>query len=190
MSLAVFYVSTLIWAFWCVLVAIVAGAAAGNRTSHWKRALVGLLVGAAFGIIIGTLTSFVGSVTFLLLTLLPAPLNRLAAYCAGTLLSVVAAAFTGLAVGLLEARLVPVVRRCVIVGVAFGLVLGIANAAVTPVWANALIPALEAVGIGRVSAVWFGAATMASGAIVDLALTVVAFRIVRRRWGVAIAQSK
>ncbi len=189
MSLAVFYVSTLIWAFLCVLVAIVAGAAAGNRTSHWKRALVGLLVGAAFGIIIGALTSFVGSVTFLLLTLLPAPLNRLAAYCAGILLSVAAAAFTGLAVGLLEARLVPVVRRCVIVGVAFGLVLGIANAAVTPVWANALIPALEAVGIGRVSAVWFGAATMASGVIVDLALTVVAFRIVRRRWGVAMARS-
>ena len=148
MSLAVFYASAAIWAFLCVLVAIVAGAAAGSRTSHWKRALVGALVGAMFGIITGALVSFVGAVTFFLISVLPAPVDRYALYLTGILLSVTAAALAGLAVGLLEVRSVPIVRRCVIVGVAFGLVLGIANAMVAPVWMNAFIPALEAVGIG------------------------------------------
>ena len=185
MSLAVFYASALIWAFLCVLVAIVAGAAAGSRTSHWKRALVGALVGAAFGVITGALVSFVGAVTFFLISVLPAPVDRYALYLTGILLSVTAAALAGLAVGLLEARSVPIVRRCVIVGVAFGLVLGIANAMVAPVWMNAFIPALEAVGIGRLSTVSVGAATMVSGVIVDLALAAVSFRFVRRKWAAA-----
>lgn len=189
MSLAVFYASALIWAFLCVLVAIVAGAAAGNRTSHWKRGLAGLLVGAAFGVITGALISFIGAVTFFLISVLPAPVDRYALYLTGILLSVTAAALAGLAVGLLEARSAPVVRRCVIVGVAFGLVLGIANAMVAPVWENALIPVLEVVGIGRWSAPSVGVATMVSGVIVDLALAVVAFRFVRRRWGVVSARS-
>ena len=54
---------------------------------------------------------------------------------------------------------------------------------VAPVWMNAFIPALEAVGIGPLSAASVGAATMVSGVMVDLALTAVAFRFVRRRWG-------
>ena len=183
MSLAVFYASALIWAFLCALVAIVAGAAAGSRTRHWKTALVGLLVGAAFGVILGALVSFFGTVTFFLISALPAPVARFALYIAGILLSVAAAAFTGLAVGLLERRSAAIVRRCLIVGVAFGLVLGTANAAVSPVWKNVLIPALEAVGIARLSAASFGVATMVIGVIVDLALAAVAFRFVRRRWG-------
>ena len=190
MSLAVFYVSALIWAFLCVLVAIVAGAAAGNRTSHWKRALVGLIVGAAFGVIIVALISVVGAVSFFLAYLLQSLLDSFGIYFAGILIGVAAAALAGLAVGLLERRSAVIVRRCVIVGAIFGLALGIANAAVLPVWENALIPALEAVGIGHPSAVSFGAATMASGVMVDLALAVAAYRFVRRRWGArAIAQS-
>ena len=147
MSLAIFYASALVWAFLCVLVAIVAGAAAGSRTSHWKRALVGALVGAAFGVITGALVSFVGAVTFFLISVLPAPVDRYALYLTGILLSVTAAALAGLAAGLLERRSAAIVRRCVIVGVIFGLALGIANAAVSPVWENTLIPALDAVGI-------------------------------------------
>lgn len=50
MSLAIFYVSAAIWAFPCVLVGIVAGAAAGGRTRHWRTALAGRLVGAASGV--------------------------------------------------------------------------------------------------------------------------------------------
>ena len=183
MSLAVFYASALIWAFLCALVAIVAGAAAGSRTRHWKTVLVGLLVGAAFGVIVDALVSVVGAVSFFLLSLLPALLDSFAIYFSGILLIVAAAAFTGLAVGLLARRSAAVVRRCAIVGVAFGLVLGIANAAALPVWENALIPALEAVGIGPLSAASVGAATMVSGVTVELALAIIAFRFVRRRWG-------
>ena len=179
MSLAIFYVSAAIWAFLCVLVAIVAGAAAGSRTRHWKRALVGALVGAMFGIITSALVSFFGTVTFFLISVLSASFDRFALYIAGILLSVAAAALAGLAVGLLERRSAAVVRRCVIVGIAFGLVLGIANAAVLPVWQNALIPALEAVGFGPLSPVSIGAATMASGVIVDLVLTIIAVLTVK-----------
>ena len=183
MSLAVFYASALIWAFLCVLVAVVAGAAAGRRPRHWKTALVGLLVGAAFGVVTGALFSFVAAMTVFPISLLPALLFSLAIYFTPIALSVAAAGVAGLAVGLLERRSAAIVRRCLIVGVAFGLVLGIANAAVAPVWANVLFPALEAVGIGRWSAQWFGVATIVSGVIVDSALAVVAFRFVRRRWG-------
>ena len=185
MSLAIFYVSAAIWAFLCVLVAIVAGAAAGSRTSHWKRALVGALVGAMFGIITSALVRFFGTVTVFLISVLSASFDRFALYIAGILLSVAAAALAGLAVGLLERRSAAVVRRCVIVGIAFGLVLGIANVVGLHVWGHALIPALEAVGFGPLSAVSIGAATMASGVMVDLALAAVAFRFVRRRWGAA-----
>lgn len=121
--------------------AIVAGAAAGSRASHWKRGLVGALVGAAFGIIIGALFSVVGAETFFMISLLPAPLYRLGPYFPRILLSIVAAAFVGLAVGLLEARSVPVVRRCVIVGVVFGVILGIANAVVGSILSFVLNPA-------------------------------------------------
>ena len=84
--------------------------------------------------------------------------------------------------GLLARRSAAIVRRCVIVGVIFGLALGIANAAVSPVWMNVLGPALDAVGIARLSAASFGVVTMVSGVIVDLALAAVAFRFVRRSW--------
>ncbi|MCY4558396.1 MAG: hypothetical protein OXF79_18885 [Chloroflexi bacterium] len=185
MSLAVFYASALIWAFLCVLVAVVAGAAAGGRPRHWKTALVGLLVGAAFGLVTGVLFSFVAAMTVFPISLLPALLHSLAIYFTPIALSVAAAGVAGLAVGLLERRSAAIVRRCLIVGVAFGLVLGIANAALAPVWMNALIPVLEAVGIGRWSAPSIGVAIMVSGVIMDLALAVIAFRFVRRRWGAA-----
>jgi hypothetical protein len=179
MPLAIFYVSAAIWAFLCVLVAIVAGAAAGSRTSHWKRALVGALVGAMFGIITSALVSFFGTVTFFLISVLSASFDRFALYIAGILLSVAAAALAGLAVGLLERRSAAVVRRCVIVGIAFGLVLGIANVVGLHVWGHALIPALEAVGFGPLSPVSIGAATMASGVMVDLVLTIIAVLTVK-----------
>ena len=185
MSLSVFYASALIWAFLCVLVAIVAGAAVGGRMRHWRAALAGLLVGVAFGVTIVALISVVGAVSFSLALLLQSLLNSFAIYFAGILLSVAAAAFTGLAVGLLERRSAAVVCRCVIVGIAFGLVLGIANTAVSPLWANVLVPALESLGVGRFSAAWFGTAVMATGVAVDIALAVAAFRLVRRRWGSA-----
>lgn len=159
----VFYASALMGAFPRVLVAIVAGAAAGTRTSHWKRGLIGALVRAAFGIILD-------AVSFFLISLLQSPLESFAIYFSAIFLSVAVVAVAGLAVGLLERRSTAIVRWCVIVAVAFGLVLGIANAAVRPVWEKVFILALAPEGITPVSAVLIGAATLIGGAIVDLRL--------------------
>ncbi len=187
MPLAAFLPITLVWVFLCVLVAIVAGAAAGSRTSHWKRGLVGALVGAAFGIIIGVLLSIVGLVTFFLDSPLPAPLDRLDSFFARILLSVVAAFFVALAVGLLEARSVPVVRRCIIVGVVFGVILSLANTVISSIMSFVLVPAALVHGFvpSSVSVVVFGLVPMIVRAAVDVVLTVVAFRFVRRRWSAA-----
>ncbi|MDE2787534.1 MAG: hypothetical protein OXL37_12845 [Chloroflexota bacterium] len=186
MPLVAFLPSTLVWVFLGVLVAIVAGAAAGNRTRHWKRALVGALVGAAFGIVIGALFSVVSAMIFFLISLWPAPLAPLAPYFPGILLNIAAAALVGLAVGLLEVRSVPVVRRCVIVGVAFGVILSLANTVVSSIVSFALPSAIPGDSFlsTSISIVVFGLVPMIVRAAVDVALTVVAFRFVRRRWGV------
>ncbi len=192
MPLVAFLPSALVWVFLCVLVAIVAGAAAGSRTSHWKRGLVGALVGAAFGIItIGALFSDVGAVTFFLNSPLPAPLGGLDPYFTRILLSVVAAFFVGLAVGLLEVRSVPVVRRCIIVGVSFGVILSLANIVVGSIVSFALPPAIPGDSFLSISisVVVFGLVPMIIRATLDVALTVVAFRFVRRRWRVVSARS-
>ncbi len=188
MPLVAFLPSVLVWAFICALVAIVAGAAAGSRTSHWKRGLVGALVGAAFGVIfLGALISVVGAVSFFLTSLLPSPLDRLSFYVTRILLNIAAAAFVGLAVGLLEVRSVPVVRRCVIVGVVFGVILSLANTVFDSIASFVLAPAFPGDGFVSVliSVVVFGLVPMIVRAAVDVALAVAAFRFVRRRWGAA-----
>lgn len=192
MPLAAFLPITLFWVFHCVLVAIVAGAATGSQTSHWKRGLFGALVGSAFGLItIGVLFSDVGAVTFFLNSPLPAPLGRLDPYFTRILLSIVAGALVGLAVGLLEARSVPVVRRCVIIGVVFGVILSLANIVVSSIMSFALLPGIPGDSFLSISisVVVFGLLPMIVRFAVDVALTVVAFRFVRRRWGRKSARS-
>ena len=172
--------NALIWVFHCILVAIVAGAATGSRTSYWKRGLVGALVGAAFGISMGAPINVVGSVTFFLTTLLPSPLDRLSPI----LLIIAAAAFVGLAVGLLEARSVPVVRRCVIVGGVFGAILSLANTVVISIVSFVLAPVYHGDSFVPIliSFVVLGLVPMIVRATVDVSLTAFAFRFVRRRW--------
>ncbi len=185
MLLVAFLPIALYWVFRCVLVAIVAGAAASSRTAHWKRGLVGALVGAAFGIItIGALFSDVRSVTFFLNSPLPAPLGGLDPFFTRILLSVVAAFFVGLAVGLLEVRSVPVVRRCIIVGVLFGVILSLANIVIGSIVSFALPPAIlgDSFLSISISVVVFVLVPMIVRVAVDVALTVAAFRFVRRRW--------
>lgn len=188
MPLIAFLPIALYWVFRCVLVAIVAGAAAGSRTTHWKRGLVGALVGAAFGIItIGALFSDVRSMTFFLNSPLPAPPGGLDPYFTRILLSIAAGALVGLAVALLEVRSVPVVRRCIIVGVLFGVILSLANIVVGSIVSFALPPAIlgDSFLSISISVVVFGLVPMIIRVAVDVALTVVAFRFVRRTWGAA-----
>ena len=183
MSPTVFVVAASIWVFFCVLVAVVSAAAVDAPGRYRKAAIVGLVVGVIFGIASVGLLANVGVVGRLFTLLAMVRLDRFASVLISVLLAILAGAIAGAAAGAVATRNTVGVRRCATVGVAFGLVMGIANAAVAPVWANALIPALEAVGIGRLSAVWFGAATMVSGVMLDLSLAAGAFRFVRRRWG-------
>ena len=177
------FVVALIWAFFCVLVSVVSVASVAGPASYRRAATVGLVVGVIFGLSSVGLVRYLGVVGYLFTLLALVQLGGIAPGVISLLFAILAGAIAGAAAGRFATRDAFGMRRCATVGVAFGLVLGVSNAAVTPVWTNALIPALEAVGIGRPSAVWFGAAAMASGVIVDLALAVIAFRFVRRRWG-------
>ena len=183
MSFAIFYASALIWAFFCVLVAVVSVAAVAGPVSYRKATIVGVVVGVIFGVATVSLVKYLGVAGRLFNLLALLQLGGIAPGVISLLFAILAGAIAGATAGRFATRDTSGMRRCATVGVAFGLALGIANAAVTPVSINALIPALEAVGIGRLSVVWIGAATMVSGVIVDLALAVVAFRFVRRRWG-------
>lgn len=183
MSLAVFYASALIWAFFCVLAAVVSVAAVAEPVSYRKAAIVGVVVGVIFGVATVCLVKYLGVAGLLFNLLALVQLGGIAPGVISLLFATLADAIAGATAGRFATRDTSRMRRCATVGVAFGLVLGIANAAVAPVWTNAFIPALEAVGIGPLSAVSFGVATMVSGVIIDLALAVIAFRFVRRRWG-------
>lgn len=183
MSLAVFVVAASIWVFFCVLVAVVSAAAVNAPGRYRKAAIAGVVVGVIYGLASVSVVANLGLMGRLITLLAMVQLGRIAPGLISVLFAIVAGSIAGAVAGAVSTRNAAGIRRCATVGVAFGLVMGIANAAVAPVWANALIPALEAVGIGRLSAVWFGAATMVSGVMVDLALAAVAFRFVRRRWG-------
>ena len=186
MPLVIFVASALIWAFFCVLVAVVSVAAVAGPVNYRRAAMVGAVVGAIFGVAIVSLIVYLGVAGRLINLLVMVQLGGMAPVAISLVFAIPAGAIAGATAGRFAARDPSVMRRCATVGVAFGLVLGIANAAVAPVWANVLFPALEAVGIGRWSASWVGEATMVSGVIVDVALAAVAFRFVRRRWGAAL----
>lgn len=183
MSLTVFVVAASIWVFFCVLVAVVAAAAVDVPGRYRKAAAAGVIVGVIFGFASVSVVTNLGLVGRLITLIAMVQLGSIAPVILSVLFAIVAGSIAGAAAGTVATRNAVGVRRCATVGVAFGLVIGIANAAVAPVWANALIPALESLGVGRFSAVWFGVATMASGVAVDLTLAAIAFGFVRRRWG-------
>lgn len=177
MSLTIFYASALVWAFPCAISAIVAGAVLNGAMRPWKRALVGVGVGAVFGIAIVFLVSFVSAVSFFLAVLLPA---RFAPVFTSIILTIIAATIAGTAVGALAPRSARAVRRCALVGFVFGLVIGIANAAVAPVVRFAVSPDTGWTSIGDFSAEGFGVLVMVVGIIVDMALAIAALLWLRR----------
>ena len=180
MSLTVFLVSASIWVFFCVLAAVVSAAAVDAPGRYRKAAITGVVVGVIFGFASVGLVAQLGVVRRLFTLLALVQLGRIAPGVISVLLAILAGAIAGTAVGALATRSSAGIRRCAVVGTAFGLVLGIANAALSPVASNAVIPAMEAVGLYRPSAVEIGWAIMVTGAAVDIALAVAAFRFVRR----------
>ncbi len=184
MSLAVFVAAASIWVFFCVLVAVVSAAAVDAPGRYRKAATVGLVVGIIFGVVSIYLVAYLGVSVRLVALLALVQLGRVAPLLVSVLFAILAGAIAGAAAGAVATRSAVGVRRCVVVGTAFGLVLGIANASVAPFLWNIVFPAIEAVGVRSPRLVVFGAATMAIGVMVDLALALVAFRIIRRRWGV------
>ena len=187
MSLAVFYVSALIWAFICALAAIVAGAAVGSRMSSVKRALVGVGVGAAFGVASVYLLVFHGAAIHRFVSLFPDQFYRFAPTVIATLLMIGAATLTATAVGALATRSGFAIRRYALVGASFGLVVSIAHTMLLLIARNVVLPAMEAMGLYRLSPVSFGAEIMVIGVLVDITLAVVAVRLLRGRWNPAFA---
>jgi hypothetical protein len=181
MSLAVFYVSALIWAFICALAAIVAGAAVGSRMSPVKRALVGVGVGAVFGIASVYLADLLRPASDLFELLLPAQFVRLVPSVSRALLMIGAATLTATAVGTLSTRSGFAIRGYAIVGAAFGLLVGIAHTMLLLIARYVVFPAMEAAGLYSLSPAFLFAAMMAIGVIVDITLAVVAFRLFRGR---------
>ena len=183
MSLTVFLVAASIWVFFCVLVAVVSAAAVDAPGRYRKAAIVGLVVGTIFGVVSVYLVAYLGVSVRLVALLALVQLGRVAPVLVSVLLAILAGAIAGAAAGAVATRNAASIRLCATVGVVFGLVLGIANAAVAPFLWNVVFPAMEAVGVRSPWPVVFGATTMAIGVMVDLALALVAFRIIRRRWG-------
>ncbi len=188
MSLAVFYASTLAWwVFICALAAVVAGAAVGSRMSPVKRALVGVAVGAVFGIASVYWADILRPASDLFELLLPAQFVRLVPSVSRALLMIGAATLTATAVGALSTRSGFAVRRYAIVGAAFGLLVGIAHTTLLLIARYVVFPAMEAAGLDSLSPAFLFPAMMSIGVIVDITLAVVAFRLFRGRWVPAFA---
>ena len=182
MITGLFYVAALAWwAFICALAAIVAGAAICSRMSPVKRALVGVGVGAVFGIASVYLADLLRPASDLFELLLPAQFVRLVPSVSRALLMIGAATLTATAVGALSTRSGFAIRGYAIVGAAFGLLVGIAHTMLLLIARYVVFPAMEAAGLYSLSPAFLFAAMMAIGVIVDITLAVVAFRLFRGR---------
>ena len=117
-----------------------------------------------------------------LILLLPTQLDHLALVFNSILLTIMASAITGTAVGALAPRSARAVRIGAVVGVVFGVALGIANAAVAPVVRFAVATLVRWTSISDPSAVGYGALVVVVGVIVDIALAIAALLWLRRRW--------
>ena len=181
MLIAAFFGSALIWAFICALAAIIVGPALDRPASLWKRVLVGAVVGAVFGfVLLYLLVSLVAALGFLFTLLTPEPLDRYALALVTTLLMAGATTLAAIAVSAFADRSAAAIRRCVLVGAAFGLVVGIANSAIRMVASTAAIPVLEDVGLLAEPGTYWALIT-AVQVIADIALAIAAYRLIRAR---------
>lgn len=188
MLVAAFFGSGLIWSFLCVLAAIVVGAASHNPISWWKRVLVGAIIGTLYGFaVLYLLVSLVAALGFLFTLLTPEPLDRYALALVTTILMAGATTLAAIGVGILSDRSAVAMRRFAMVGVAFGLVVGIANSTLRIVASTAAIPALKGDGLLAEPGT-YSALVTAIQIFVDIALAIAAYRFVRRRWGTASAR--
>lgn len=181
MLVAAFFGSALIWSFICVLAAIVVGAASHNPAIWWQRVLVGAIIGTLYGfVVIYLLVSLVAILGFLFTLLTPAPLDRYAPALVTTLLMAGATTLAAIGVGILSDRSAAAMRRCAMVGAAFGLVVGIANSAVRIVASSVAAPLIRADGLLAEPGTYWALIT-AIQVIIDIALAIVAYRMPGRR---------
>ena len=181
MPIVVFFGSALIWAFFCALAAIVAGAALNEPVSVWKRVLIGAAVGVLFGLaFLYLLVSFVSAVGDLFTLLMPPQLDRFALAMVTTLLMIAATTLAAVAVGTLAGRSVVAVGRCALVGAVFGLTVGVTNSALRLAASAVVVPAIEAIGWNPASGSFWAALTVIQ-AMVDILLAIVFLRAIRAR---------
>ncbi len=167
----------------CALASVVAAGAFNAPVSYWRIAFVGAAIGLVFGIADFYLVRLL---VYTLASSLPDQSDRLFRVVVGVVFAALAAALSATAASSIAAkpgsapRPVPVPA---IVGGGFGVVAGIANAAigmavpgvaVEPTTDTAVVLALVSFTI---------ALSVVAIVVADVILAAVAFRFVRRRWG-------
>ena len=166
----------------CALAAVVVAAAFDGPRKYKRRALVGALLGMLFGIIDHYPVRILVSA---LTSPLSEPMDRLVSVSIGAIFAAFAAAVAGAAVAGHAGQTSRSVRKCAAIGAGFGLVAGMANAAVAMV--------VPGVGIEPTTDIIVVLALLSAVVVllvvaqigVDSVLAIIAFRFVRRRWGAA-----
>ena len=185
-----FFASAVIWAFLCAAIALVATSWVHSLPVRWKSALIGGGIGLVFGLAIIYLSGYIRISTYLFRLLAPTQLDRFASEFTTILLATFAGGITGFAVSGLVKRSRAVLQRSAATGALFGMVLGLANVAVGAGVKLVMIAAVGSISLAGPSAATFGVATLLCITVIDMALTIIAFRLVRHRWGArAIASS-
>ena len=177
----------------CALSSVVSAGTANPPVGYGRLATIGALIGIAFGIAGFYLLIMLSPA---LASLLPPELDRLAFVSVRAVFVAVAAAVSALATAPLVTGSGSTARPAsglVVTGGAFGLVAGIVNGAIGMVFmAIEVVPADGPVPDFSAFAMTFVMVTaglIIARVVVDVALAVLTFRFVRRRWRVVSARS-
>ncbi|MCY4558395.1 MAG: hypothetical protein OXF79_18880 [Chloroflexi bacterium] len=162
----------------CALAAVVAAAAFDGPRRYGRRVLIGSLIGLPFGII----GHYPVRILVLLLTSTWSdPMERLLAVSIGAIVTALAAAVAGAATAKLSSVASRSVRKCAAIGGGFGMVAGIANAAVAMVVPGVGVePTTDIIVVLALVSAAAGLSVAAQIAV-DAVLAIIASRLVRSR---------
>ena len=162
----------------CALAAVVAAAAFDGPRRYGRRVLIGSLIGVPFGII----GHYPVRILLLLLTSTWSdPMDRLLAGSIGVIITALAAAVAGAATANLSSVTSRSVRKCAVIGGGFGLVAGIANAAVAMVVPGVGVePTTDIIVVLAMVSAAVGLSVSAQIAV-DVVLAIIVSRFVRSR---------
>ena len=171
----------------CALAAVVAAAAFDGPRRYGRRVLIGSLIGVPFGVI----GHYPVRILVLLLTSTWSDqMDRFLAVSIGAIFTALAAAVAGAATAKLSSVTSRSVRKCVVIGGGFGLVAGIANAAVAMVVPGVGIePTTDVIVVLALVSAVVGL-SVAAPIAVDAVLAIIASRLVRSRTTAGLSATK